>query len=69
MDYKHTDYHEHIWQAKMVCGLRKRRGFVVIGGQKSRAMRLRNMVFQGAVWGLLVFRGDLWEPAGLASLG
>ena len=31
--------------------LRDRVGFVIVGGEKSRPMRLRNMVFQGTVWG------------------
>ena len=37
--------------------LRDREGFVVVAGQKSRGMRLRNMVFQGTVWG-----PPLWNP-------
>ena len=31
--------------------LRDRRGFVIVNGKKSNGMRLRDMVFQGTVWG------------------
>ena len=31
--------------------LRERRGHVVVGGEKSRTMNLKDMVFQGTVWG------------------
>ena len=31
--------------------LRDRSGFVIVGGRKSQRMTLRNMVFQGTVWG------------------
>lgn len=31
--------------------LRDRVGFVIVSGEKSRPMRLRDMVFQGTVWG------------------
>ena len=31
--------------------LRERAGFVIVSGEKSRPMRLRDMVFQGTVWG------------------
>ena len=41
--------------------LRDRSGFVIVNGEKSREMPLRNMVFQGTVWGPSlwnVFFGD-----------
>ncbi len=36
--------------------LRDREGYVIVSGEKSRPMRLRDMVFQGTVWG-----SQLWN--------
>ena len=38
--------------------LRDRKGFVIVNGKKSSEMLLRNMVFQGTVWG-----PQFWTPS------
>ena len=35
--------------------LRERKGYVIVSGEKSRPMSLRDMVFQGTVWGPSLF--------------